>query len=427
MPKTRIYFGWWILASVSLTIACSGVMLYGMPAFYPALVAQFGWSRTGLTMGHFVTLVTNSIMQIVFGLVIDRRGARKVLILGTLITGSAYLIFRFVNGLFGYYIACFFLGFGWSAMAYVPTSALISHWFHKQRGFALGFVTAFSALGGAISAPLITYVSLHASWRNAFIWIGAACMTLPLLPLLTIVHENPQSMGLQPDGAEAAPELLKPARAGNVPRGLSPDGADYFAAIRKNPASMILIASLFLLGIFIGSTIQHLILYLRGVGFAPYIAASLASLEMVFGIAGRLGFGLISDKVSIRSASVTCFLLLAASSVLVFFVTVPGIVYLFAIFHGIGHGGTTAFIPVIFSTLFPARHMAKNIALGFTVYALGVAAGPPLVGMIFDSTGSYFFAFLMNAFIAISATVAILGFGLTYRRALAVPVETTAS
>jgi len=420
MARTRIFHGWWILGTSSLTIACSGIMLYGLPAFYPALLSEFGWSRAGLTFGHFLTLGTNSVMQFVFGQQIDRRGARKILVLGTLLTGSAYILFHFVQGLSAYYAICMLLGFGWSAMSYVPNSALVSRWFRKQRGMALGLVTAFSAVGGAISLPLITYLTLHFGWRDAFLWLGITCMAIPLLPLFTIVRESPQSVGLQPDGAEGifAGAAAGPARATVPPNTSSSNGESYLATIRRNPAAVVLLASLFLLGMFIGSTLQHLILYLRGVGFAPYIAASLAGMEMIFGMGGRLGFGVIADRVSIRSASVICFLLLAASSVLVFSVTVPGVVYLFAICHGIGHGGTAAFIPTVFSTVFPERHMAKNIALGFTVYALGVSAGPPLVGLIFDATGSYAYAFAMNVVMVILAVTAILGFGLTERTAI---------
>ena len=428
MPKGKIFWGWWVLASVAITIACSGVMLYGIPAFYPTLIQQFGWSRAGITFGHFIMLATNSVMQIVFGIAIDRRGARKILILGTVLTGSACLAFRFISGLYSYYLVCVFLGLGWSAMAYVPNSALISRWFQRRRGLALGIVTAFSALGGAVSAPLITYLILHVGWRGAYTWIGVCCLAIPLLPLLTIVRETPQSMGLQPDGsANAASDFNRLERRQTAPQAQTAGDENFSAMIRRNPASLTLIVSLFLLGIFIGSTLQHLILYLRGEGFTPYLAASLASIEMVFGIIGRLGFGLVADKVSVRSASISCFLLLAASSILVFFVRIPGVIYLFAICHGLGHGGTTAFIPMVFSTLFPERHMAKNIALGFTVYALGVAAGPPIVGRIYDTTGSYFYAFLMNALLVISATVAILGFGVAQRRTNPAMVETPAA
>jgi sugar phosphate permease len=246
-------------------------MLYGLPAFYPALLSEFGWSRAGLTFGHFLTLGTNSVMQFVFGQQIDRRGARKILVLGTLLTGSAYILFHFVQGLSAYYAICMLLGFGWSAMSYVPNSALVSRWFRKQRGMALGLVTAFSAVGGAISLPLITYLTLHFGWRDAFLWLGITCMAIPLLPLFTIVRESPQSVGLQPDGAEGifAGAAAGPARATVPPNTSSSNGESYLATIRRNPAAVVLLASLFLLGMFIGSTLQHLILYLRGVGFAP--------------------------------------------------------------------------------------------------------------------------------------------------------------
>ena len=415
MAKAKLFHGWWVLGASSLTIACSGIMLYGIPAFYPALLAEFGWSRGGLTLGHFFTLVTNSVMQFVFGQQIDRRGARKILFLGTLITGGSYILFHFVQGIAAYYATSVMLGFGWSAMAYVPNSALVSRWFRKNRGMVLGIVTAFSAVGGAISLPLITYLTLHLGWRDTFLWLGIVCMAIPLIPLFTIVRETPQSLGLQPDGAGGPSLTGTKAEAVGV-AAISHENSEsesYLATIRRNPASLVLIASLFLVGMFIGSTLQHLILYLRGVGFDPYIAASLAGMEMIFGMCGRLGFGLMADRVSIRSASVLCFVLLAVSSLLVFPVTVPGVVYLFAICHGLGHGGAAAFIPTVFSTVFPERHMAKNIALGFTVYALGVSAGPPLVGFIFDATGTYAYAFGINAVLVVAAVVAILGYGVT--------------
>lgn len=425
MSRNKIFFGWWILCSSALTTAFSGLVIYGLPAFYPTLVSHFGWSRTAIASGYFFTLSTNSLIQLLFGHAIDRHGARKVLILGTLVTGTAYLTFGFVNSLHSYYSVCFLLGIGWAAMAYLPNSALVSRWFVKKRGLAIGLVTACAALGGAAAPPLVTYLILHAGWRSAFGVIGAACMILPLLPLLTIVRETPQSMGLQPDGlGDLSSDVAPPLPEKSLLKFPKDQAENFFALMRRNRATWPLIIGLFLLGVVINSTFAHLILYLRGKGFAPYMAAAMASLQMTFGIAGRLGFGFIADKTSIRSASVTFLLFLATSSVLVFFVTVPGLVYVFAMCNGLGHGGITAFIPVVFSTLFPERHMGKNIAIGLTVYSMGLSSGPAFMGFIFDSTGSYFYAFVLNVFLVTMATFIILGYGIVRPKLVPATVET---
>lgn len=411
-PK-RIFFGWWILLSATLTTICCGAIIYGFPVYYEALIKQFHWSRAAITFGFFLVIGTSSASALVYGHAIDRYGARKVLIVGTVICSLAYIGLSFIHGLPSYYVFCILVGMGWAGMAYVPNSTLVSRWFVRRRGTALGIVTAVGALGGAIAPILITFLTLNIGWRGSYILIGTACLLIPLVPLTMVVRDTPQSINLQPDGAGGPSQPVSTASK-------RLDANVGFLAAISNPHALAIFGGLLCAGFFIGATTQHLILYLREQGFSPYLAPTILSLQMVFSLVGRLGFGLTSDKVSIRFASTIFFLFMAVSSLLIFFVKIPGVVYLFVLCHGLGHGGITAFTPVVLSTLFPERYMGKNLAIGFTIYTVGVASGAPLNGHMYDVSGNYFYAFVLNVVIAMTGTILTLLFGIP--RTKVVPV-----
>jgi MFS family permease len=214
---------------------------------------------------------------------------------------------------------------------------------------------------------------------DVFLW------TIPFLLIFFVIRERPEDIGLQ--AAEIrSPESGAPAPAAN------------FVQTARSPALWIVIGSVFFAAGTIGSTLHLLILHLRNSGFSQPGAAAMLSLEFAFSFVGRLGFGVLADRFSARKVGIFSFAVLAASSFLLFAVSVPGVAVAFAVFQGIGHGAVVSFFPLILAEIFGIeKHIGRLLAIGHLAYSGGLGTMPIVAAYAFDHTGSFTAGFIVNS------------------------------
>ena len=82
--ERRIFYGWWIVAAVFLNLFfVVGIIFYGFPVFYPALIESLHFSRSQVTQGFLLgMLIVGLPTGILAGAIIDRIGAQYVILAG---------------------------------------------------------------------------------------------------------------------------------------------------------------------------------------------------------------------------------------------------------------------------------------------------------------------------------------------------------
>lgn len=389
-----IYYGWWILVSSVLIIFLSGMVTFGFPAFYPSIMETLGWSRTEIVLGNTFMAWTFGGMGLVWGMGIDKYGVRVVLLIGTVCVALAYLLFMRMNALWELYAISLIFGAGLPAMGYLSNQVLQSRWFVRRRGLAVGVVTAASALGGAVAPTLITFLIMRVGWRNTMGLLDIVLWTIPPLFIILIVRERPESLGLYPDG-EASAGTPADFRQANLPPTAS---VKSFWEIFLTLAFWSMAVALFFGGGTVGTTLQLLIVYLRDSGFSPQMAASTLSLELGLSFLARLLFGALSDRYSARKVSIASFILLGLSPLLLFFIDMPGMLILFAVLHGLGHGGIVAAIPLMPMEAFgTGKLVGRLLAITHLAYTSGAGIMPVVASYAFDTTGIYTIGFTVNS------------------------------
>ena len=124
MYPRDIYYGWWILASSIVIVYLFGTVLFGFPAYYPSFIASFGWTRSQLLFGNTVLQWAFGLTGLVWGAVVEKRGTRVVLSIGSVFVAASCLLFGRMQGLWQLYAICFLLGAGLSAMGYLTNQML---------------------------------------------------------------------------------------------------------------------------------------------------------------------------------------------------------------------------------------------------------------------------------------------------------------
>jgi MFS family permease len=147
----------YVVATAFLSLmAIVGLALYGLPFFYDFMVNEFGWSRTIVTSGNAVSkLIVTPLFGFIAGWMIDRYGPRRMMLAGVLMAGGALIGLGFMSSLWMFYFFYIFNALGYVFGGPLPCQVLISRWFVKNRGKAMGI--AYLGIGtGFFIVPQIS-------------------------------------------------------------------------------------------------------------------------------------------------------------------------------------------------------------------------------------------------------------------------------
>jgi sugar phosphate permease len=345
-----------------------GVALYGLPFFYDFFVKDYGWTRQQVTSGNaFSKLIIGPLFGFAAGWFVDRFGPRRLLLAGILMAGAALVGLGSVSTLTTFYAFYLLNALGNVCGGPLPNQVLLSRWFDRDRGKAMGFAYLGIGIGGAL-VPILAYRLTNAfGWHTALQLLGGL-MLVAAFPCAWFVKEWPQEASARPAAAALAP--------------LGP--------VLRTPAFYLLLAgSVCSIGA-VGGTIQNLKLYLSlDRHYDQATIAQVLSLVLLCSLLGRVVMGYLADRLSRQRVMLLIYSLVAASIPLLFLERgLPGL-YLFAFTFGVGLGGDYMIIPLMAADLFGVASLGRMMGIVLTADNISEAVVPMLVAGIRDRTGSY--------------------------------------
>lgn len=387
-PKTR-QGALQIAVTAFVVLFCIvGLALWGLPFYYDFMVQQFGWTRAQVTSGNALSkLVVGPVFGFVAGWTIDRFGARHVMMAGILMAGGALVGLGWVSTLGMFYLFYFFNALGYVCGGPLPNQVLLSRWFDKSRGKAMGFAYLGIGIGGA-AVPWISHALVqHFGWQAALRLLGLL-IVLVSLPLAFLVKETPP-----PFAADRT--VARPAEMKSAFRTL----AFYLLTL----GSMCSIAA-------VSGTQQNLKLFLSlDRHYSQSDAARVLSLVLSFSIAGRLLMGWLADRFSKKYVMLLTYLLVAAGIPLLFLGRTSFSLYGSAAVFGIGLGGDYMIIPLMTAEIFGVRVLGRLMGVILTAGGVAEAVSPWLTGRLRDATGDYSTSCFLLVGVALLGAIAVLG------------------
>lgn len=367
--------------------AIVGLALYGLPFYYDFMVKEFGWSRTQVTSGNALSkLVVGPLFGFLAGWIIDKFGPRRLMLAGILMGGVALIGLGSMTALWMFYLFYLFNALGYVCAGPLPNQVLLTRWFDKARGRAMGFAYLGIGLGGALVPLLSVWLVQKYGWHNALRILGVLIIVLAL-PLAYFVKESPN------DHVATTKPTMPTAPIG--------------WALKTKTLYLLAIGSMCSIGA-VGGTNQHLKLFLSlDQQYAQTQAARVASLVLAFSLVGRLLMGWLADRYTKKYVMLLIYLLVAASIPLLFFASTPGAIYLFAIIFGIGLGGDYMIIPLMAAELFGVKVMGRLMGVVLTADGVAEATVPMLVGNLRDKTASYTVGFTVLIALALVGAIAV--------------------
>ncbi len=377
--------------SFAALFAIVGLALYGLPLYYDFMVREFGWSRVQVTSGNALSkLVVGPIFGFVAGWVVDRFGPRRLMLAGILMAGGALVGLSTISTLGMFYLFYLFNALGYVCGGPLPNQILLSRWFDKARGKAMGFAYLGIGAGGALVPLLAHWMTERVGWRGSLRGLGFL-IVLIALPLAWFVRESP--------GEAADPEAGQPAQRPS----LAPLGG-----VLRRPAFYLLAFGSMCSIAAVGGANQHLKLFLSlDEHYSQADAARFISLTLFFSLAGRLFMGWLSDHIAKKYVMVLIYLLVAGSVPLLFFAQSRSVMYAFAVVFGLGLGGEYLIIPLTAAELFGVGVLGRVMGIILTADGVAEATSPMLIGYLRDRTGSYDTGFLVLIGVALAGAAAV--------------------
>jgi MFS family permease len=398
--ENKIFYGWWVIlvAAVGLFMGYGAIISFTFSVFAKPIAQEFSWSRTEVSSAYSISLIVYCAATPFIGRLVDRYGARKVILTSVVLFGLCLLSLYLLRGsLWHFYSIYILMGIVGGGSSLVPYSGVISHWFDKRRGLALGLAAIGAGASTFVMPSLASALINVVGWRGAYLAIGLMVIFVTVPVVGAFLVERPDHVGLTPDGDESESAGNDDARQGA--------GMTAGEALRS-VNFWLLFAAFFLVGISIVGILIHLVPLLTDMGISPQSAAFATSVLGGAVILGRVISGYLLDRVF---ASHVAFVFLSGATLGVLLLwsgAAGGTVFIATFLIGLGMGAENDVIAYLVSRYFGLRSYGEVYGYALMSFALGGVVGPVLMGIGFDRTGSY--KFVLGLFIIILMIGALL-------------------
>jgi MFS family permease len=386
IQSNRLFYGWWIVVAAFLNLFFAvGIIFYGFPVFYPALADSLGFTRAQLTQGFLLGfLIAGLPFGLVAGTVIDRVGARWVILAGVGLIGMSLILMGFMSKLWHYELLCITEVLGYVLAGPIGNQVLVATWFQARRGRAMGYVYLGLGLGGVVSPLLSNSLIRNFGWRHGLEFVGLLVMTA-LIPIgIFVTRSAPADLGLLPDGASVAHGSSSIAEQGRS----ALQSIDVQSAIRTTNFWLILAGSTVVIGA-VGAVIQHFILFLKDAGYSAGMASRFFTALLVASLGGRVLVGYLADRFRKKDVMALFYGTLSVSILLLNFAHYPAVIWVFVAVFGFSMGADYMLIPLVAAECFGTVSLGKLLAIIIMGYSLGQWGAPWIAGRIFDARHSY--------------------------------------
>ena len=373
-----------VLTAFLSLFAVVGFALYGLPRFYPYFVQELGWTRQQVTSGNAYSKIFVALaFGFLAGRLVDRFGPRRLMLAGIVMAGGALVGLSYVTSLGAFYFFYAFNALGYVFGGPLPNQVLLSRWFDKGRGKAMGIAYLGIGVGGAL-VPLLAFTLTQAwGWRGALRVLGLLMIAVSL-PAAYFVREPARAAA-----AAAAPSLS-------------------LAAILSRPAFyFLMIGSMASIGA-VGGTIQNLALYLSLDRKLPQVEIDTTlSIILAGSIIGRLTMGWLADRWAKKHVMFLIYSIVAISIPLLVYAPTPATLKLCAFLFGIGLGGDYMIIPLMAAELYGLAILGRVMGIVLTADSVSESLVPMLVASMRDASGSYTSGFLVLVVLAAIGALAV--------------------
>ena len=344
--------------------------------FIGPLSAEFGWSRTEISLASTLFTITLLFSLPIAGRVADTIGSKRLLVPSMILVGvllgaipllvqqpwHLWLIFGLIGS----------LGAGANALPYMRT---VSAWFTDQRGLAIGLTLAGAGLGYSYVPPLLRYIIDTYDWREGYFVLAGLTIfvAMPIVALLFREAPNSSKADLSPLNRNNHDGTARLNRA---------------AALRTGTFWLLFVIFGFLSFSLYGFMV-HIVALLEDRGLTANEAAFGATTIGVTIMSARVIIGYLCDRLFAPHVAIVTFAFSTVGLILFALGAVDTTAFVGLILIGFSIGAEIDMMTYLTTRYFGIRHFGEIYGILFASLLIGTSLGPLLFGWSFDQDGSY--------------------------------------
>jgi MFS family permease len=385
----RIGYRWVILGASTAVTALAWSVRSTFALFFVAMIDDLAWGRGATAFGYSLTWLGFVVFAPAAGWLFDRSGARAVVIIGGALLGAALALTSRVTSAGEYYLWFGGLGAAGIALMFVPATTIVTRWFVRARGTAMGILSTGNPASAVLFYPINAWLITTLGWRSALLAFGAIVTIATVV--FALLYRDPPS-----DAAKPATQTV-----------VSPEAWTLRRALRNSRLwAAVMMTLLGHIGFNVMAT--HQVAYAVDHGFAQATVVWIFAFGAGCMMAGNLLGGWLSDQLGRGWVFALGSLIVVAGIGALMAVKGPHDTLLLVVYtaSGFGFGMRIAQLAAIPADVFAGPHLGAILGVVQAGGGLGGAIGPYLGGWLFDVTGSYRLAFAVAAVATAGAAVA---------------------
>ena len=406
MKATRggLHHAWVVLGALVVVMLLGSGLRAVFGVFIKPMEATFGWDRAALSGAAAISLLLLGAAGPIVGWLADQWGPRRVIFVSAILLGLGAMLSARVSALWQIYITCgVLMGLGAGGVGMSTGAALAARWFEARRGLVMGLVGGAMSAGQLVIVPLAVWFTLRYGWRQSFLYLGVLLLVIALPLTVLFIRDDPAQKGLKAYGAGQA------ARAGE-PKA-PPEGRTRVADAMQVPAFWLLAGTFFICGYTSnGLVLTHLVPHAAEHGFSEMHAAQALGVMGAMNILGTVASGFICDRFGRKGPLAFYYGVRGLSLLFLLYVwNVPSL-HIFAAIFGLNYISTVPPTTTLTANIFGRYSVGSLSGWIFFAHQVGAALGAAVGGWVFQSTGSYSWAFIsaaLLAFLAVPMALAI--------------------
>jgi MFS family permease len=351
----------------------STILYVTFSLFIVPVTTSLGWTRAELSFSLTLISAIDLFAYPLAGLLMDRFGARPVMLVGNLLFGlSIMALSQIGSARLPAYILFALIGLTAALPSTVLISRVLASWFRERRGLAMSVCSGLAfGVGGTLTANITQALLARYDWRTAYLVLGALPILI-VLPVMAIFLRD-------------APADTRDAAVGVAG---SDDDLDFRSAVRTRPFVLLFLSAV-LASAAIHVVSSHLAVFLQANGMHGAVAAQAISALAITTALWQLVLGYALDKVPSPKAAGLCLIVAGVGALMIFEARSPPLAIVGSLLLGIGSGTEFALMPYCLSRYFGLRHFGIIYGCMFGCVAFAIGLSPFLLDLLYDATGVY--------------------------------------
>lgn len=409
--STRSFPGWRVVAGCFLVLLVnSGLAFYGLAVYLNAFSKEQGWALGSISFAITIFFIVGGLVGLVAARLIERFDVRYVIAAGAVIAGGSLALIGQVGTQWQLYVTYALFAVGYGLCGLVPTTTVVTRWFHAKRSVALSVASTGLSVGGIVITPFAKRFIDSDGLAATTPWLGFV-LAAGIVPVsLLLIRPDPAADGFEPDGARLARGVAPAA----------PDGDVATVAFATRFYRAVTVGYVLALGTQVGG-IQQLVKLVEDRTDERTAQFSITTLAATSVIARLVGGRLVAVVPMMRF---TVFLagMQAVALIGVGLSTSTLLIFASIVLFGMTIGNLLMMQPLLMAERFGVRDYPTIFGRSQAVGIIGVAGGPLLIGWLFDVFGSYRAPYTVAAILSLIGMVILSTAGPADRPAPTVPV-----